>query len=170
MLQHGVGVASNAVDDIDRHIIAELQLDGRLTNLELAERVGLSPSPCLQRVKRLVEQGVIRRFAAIVDPDSIERGLSVTLFANLTSNAPTAVEEFERLALAMDGVVDMRRMFGRPDYLITVETRDLESYERLYQNELAQLREIAQIESHIPMKVIRDYTSPESVHARSAGR
>ena len=128
----------------------------------------LSPSPCLQRVKRLVEQGVIRRFAAVVDPDAIERGLSVTLFANLTSNAPDAVQDFERLALAMDGVVDMRRMFGRPDYLITVETRDLASYERLYQNELARLREIAQIESHIPMKVIRDYTSPESVHPRSA--
>ncbi|MEY4176005.1 MAG: hypothetical protein RI900_3170 [Actinomycetota bacterium] len=165
-----VCVASDAVDDIDRHIIAELQLDGRLTNLELAERVGLSPSPCLQRVKRLVEQGVIRRFAAIVEPDAIERGLSVTLFANLTSNAPSSVREFEQLVLAMDGVVDVRRMFGRPDYLITVETRDLESYERLYQEELAALREIAQIESHIPMKVIRDYTSPESVHPRQAPR
>lgn len=158
------------MDTIDRHILTELQLDGRLTNLELAERVGLSPSPCLQRVKRLVEQGVIRRFAAVVDPAAIDRGLSVTLFANLTSNAPSAVEEFERLALSMDGVVDMRRMFGRPDYLITVETRDLESYEVLYQGQLALLREIALIESHIPMKVIRDHAGVDAVQARKGRR
>ena len=148
------------MDDIDRRILAELQIDGRLSNLELAERVGLSPSPCLQRVKRLVERGVIRRFAAIVDGDSIGRGLSVTIFANLSSNAPDSVTRFEQLVLAMDGVVDMRRMFGRPDYIITVETRDLASYEELYQNALAPLREIAEIDSHIPMRVLRDHTSP----------
>lgn len=151
------------MDDIDRSIIRELQLDGRLSNLELAARVGLSPSPCLQRVKRLVDQGIIRRFAAVVDPDAVGRGLSVTIFADLMSNAPDSVEQFEALVLAMDGVVDVRRMFGRPDYIITLETSDLASYEQLYQNDLARLREIAQIDSHIPMRVLRDRTSPESV-------
>lgn len=165
MPRYIVGIASRAVDDIDVRILVELQLDGRLSNLELAERVGLSPSPCLQRVKRLVEHGVIRRFAAIVAPEAIDRGLSVTIFADLISNAPASVEQFERLVLAMDGVVDVRRMFGRPDYIITVETRDLASYEQLYQNELAQLREIAQIDSHIPMQVLRDRTSPAAALA-----
>jgi DNA-binding Lrp family transcriptional regulator len=159
MLHMAVRLASDAVDTIDLRILDELRADGRLSNLELAERIGLSPSPCLQRVKRLVEQGVIRRFAAIIDPDSVGRGLSVTIFADLISNAPTSVERFEQLALAMDGVVDVRRMFGRPDYIITVETRDLASYEQLYQNELAELRELAQIDSHIPMQVLRDRTS-----------
>jgi DNA-binding Lrp family transcriptional regulator len=151
------------VDQIDERILVELQLDGRLSNLELAERVGLSPSPCLQRVKRLVEQGVIRRFSAIVDPDTVRRGLSVTIFADLMSNSPDSVQRFEELVLAMDGVVDVRRMFGRPDYIITVETANLATYETLYQNELADLRAIAQIDSHIPMRVLRDRTSPESV-------
>jgi DNA-binding Lrp family transcriptional regulator len=154
------------VDDIDRHILEELQHDGRLSNLELADRVGLSPSPCLQRVKRLIEQGVVRRFAAIVDADSIGRGLSVTIFADLTSNAPDSVARFEDLVLAMDGVVDVRRMFGRPDYVITLETRDLASYEDLYHRDLARLREIAHIESHIPMRVLRDRTSPVPIKAR----
>ncbi len=148
------------MDEIDQHILHELQTDGRLSNIELADRVGLSPSPCLQRVKRLVEQGIIRRFAAIVDAERVGRGLSVTVFADLTSNAPASVERFEALVLAMEGAVDVRRMFGRPDYIITLETRDLASYEELYQNDLAQLREIAQIESHIPMRVLRDRTSP----------
>jgi DNA-binding Lrp family transcriptional regulator len=148
------------VDDIDRSILHELQADGRLSNLELADRVGLSPSPCLQRVKRLVEQGVIQRFAAIVDAERIGRGLSVTVFADLTSNAPESVERFEGLVLAMEGVVDFRRMFGRPDYIITIETRDLASYEELYQTDLARLREIGRLESHIPMRVLRDHTSP----------
>ncbi len=147
------------MDELDRHILEELQRDGRLSNQELADRVGLSPSPCLQRVKRLVENGTIRRFAAIVDADSLGRGLSVTLFADLTSNAPDSVTRFEALVLEMQGVVDVRRMFGRPDYIITVETRDLASYENLYQTDLAQLREIAQIESHIPMRVLRDHTT-----------
>jgi Lrp/AsnC family transcriptional regulator, leucine-responsive regulatory protein len=153
-------VASDTVDEIDRRILHELQADGRLSNIELADRVGLSPSPCLQRVKRLVEQGVIRRFAAIVDAEKVDRGLSVTIFADPTSNAPEAVERFEALVLAMKGTVDVRRMFGRPDYIITVETRDLASYEELYQTDLAKLREIAHIESHIPMRVLRDRTSP----------
>lgn len=147
------------MDELDRHILEELQRDGRLSNQELADRVGLSPSPCLQRVKRLVENGTIRRFAAIVDADSLGRGLSVTLFADLTSNAPDSVTRFEALVLEMQGVVDVRRMFGRPDYIITVETRDLASYENLYQTDLAQLREIAQIESHIPIRVLRDHTT-----------
>jgi Lrp/AsnC family transcriptional regulator, leucine-responsive regulatory protein len=156
-------IACDAVDDIDRRIVVELQLDGRLSNLELADRVGLSPSPCLQRTKRLVESGVIRRFAAMVDPGAVDRGLSVTIFADLVSNAPDSVQRFETLVLGMDGVVDVRRMFGRPDYIITLETRDLASYEQLYQNELALLREIAQVDSHIPMRVLRDHASPESV-------
>lgn len=160
MLFPTLDVACDAVDAIDRHILRELRLDGRLSNLELADRVGLSPSPCLQRVRRLVEQGTIRRFAAIVDPEAIDRGLSVTLFADLVSNAPDSVTHFERLVLEMDGVVDLRRMFGRPDYIITVETRDLAAYEDLYQTDLARLREIAQIESHVAMRVLRDHTSP----------
>jgi DNA-binding Lrp family transcriptional regulator len=153
-------IASRAVDDIDRSILYELQVDGRLSNLELADRVGLSPSPCLQRVKRLVEHGVIQRFTAVVDAERVERGLSVTVFADLTSNAPASVERFEALVLAMEGVVDFRRMFGRPDYIITIETRDLASYEELYQTDLARLREIGRLESHIPMRVLRDHTSP----------
>jgi DNA-binding Lrp family transcriptional regulator len=163
-------VASRAVDDIDRHILDELQRDGRLSNLELAERVGLSPSPCLQRVKRLIELGIIRRSAAIVDADSIGRGLSVTIFADLTSNAPDSVGRFENLVLAMEGVIDVRRMFGRPDYVITLETRDLASYEDLYQSDLAGLRELAQIESHIPMRVLRDRTSPVPIRAEPRER
>ncbi len=162
MLSYLYSVASYTVDEIDRRILNELESDGRLSNIELADRVGLSPSPCLQRVKRLVEQGVIRRFAAIVDAELVGRGLSVTIFADLTSNAPATVRRFEKLVLAMQGAVDVRRMFGRPDYIITVETRDLASYEELYQNDLAQLREIANIESHIPMRVLRDRTSPFS--------
>jgi DNA-binding Lrp family transcriptional regulator len=156
-----------AVDDIDSRILYELQLDGRLSNVDLADRVGLSPSPCLQRVKRLVEQGVIRRFAAIVDAAELGRGLSVTMFADLTSNAPGSVKRFEAHVLAMPGVVDVRRMFGRPDYIITLETRDLASYEDLYQHELEHLRELAQIESHIPMRVLRDRTDVDAVNRPS---
>ncbi len=145
-----------AVDAIDRHILAELQRDGRISNLDLAERVGLSPSPCLQRVKRLTESGVIRRFTAVVDPVQIDRGLSVTIFADMTSNDPDAVERFESLVLASDGVTDFRRMFGHPDYIITIETKDLATYEHLYHNEIAAMRSLARLDSHIPMRILRD--------------
>ena len=144
------------MDAIDRHILDELQRDGRMSNLELADRVGLSPSPCLQRVKRLTDTGIIQRFTAVVDPASIGRALSVTIFADMTSNDPDAVAQFESLVLAIDGVTDFRRMFGHPDYIITIATADLAGYETMYQNEIASMRALARIDSHIPMRVLRD--------------
>lgn len=144
------------MDEIDRRILDELQRDGRIANIELADRVGLSPSPCLQRVKRLTETGVIRRFTAVIDPAKVDRGLSVTIFADMTSNDPDAVREFEELVLAVDGVTEFRRLFGHPDYIITVATRDLDSYEALYHNEIAAMRTLARLDSHIPMRILRD--------------
>src|SRR6186713_1356204 len=102
------------MDAIDRAILRQLQADGRLTNVELAERVRLSPSPCLRRVRALERAGVIRGYHA--DKDR------------------ATVEAFEAGIAALDEVVECQRMFGLPDYVIRVAVADQAAYESFYMN------------------------------------
>ena len=105
------------MDDLDRDILRHLQEDGRLSNVELAERVRLSPSPCLRRVRALERSGVIRGYHADIDPASVGRGLEITVHVELTFKDRATVEAFEAGIAAFDEVVECRRMFGVPDYI-----------------------------------------------------
>jgi Lrp/AsnC family leucine-responsive transcriptional regulator len=102
------------VDALDRAILRHLQADGRLTNVELAERVRLSPSQCLRRVRSLERAGVIRGYHAEIDPASVGRGFEVTVHVELTLKDRATVEAFEAGIAALDEVVECRRMFGCP--------------------------------------------------------
>src|SRR5690606_23844397 len=104
------------VDRIDRAIIEELRRDARLTNTELADRVGLTPAPCLRRVRRLERAGVITGYHAHVDPDSVGQGFEVIVHVDLARKDRATVEAFETRVAAYDEVVEFRRMFGLPDY------------------------------------------------------
>src|ERR1700749_1332281 len=108
------------MDSIDRAILSELQRDGRLSNVELAERVRLSPSPCLRRVRALEEAGVIRGYHADLDPAAVGRGFEVTVHVELTLKDRATVESFEAGIAALDEVVECRRMFRVPDYVVRV--------------------------------------------------
>ena len=103
------------LDGIDREILFQLQRDGRLSNVELARRVGLTPPPCLRRVKRLEEAGVITGYRAVVDPAAVGRGLEVFVDVDINANDRKTVQEFETTAAAYDEVLQLRRMFGHPD-------------------------------------------------------
>jgi Lrp/AsnC family transcriptional regulator, leucine-responsive regulatory protein len=89
------------VDDVDRSILAVLDMDGRISNAELADRVGLSPSPCLRRVRRLEESGVIRGYRAVIDPSAIGRGLRVFAGVRLIRHARADVVAFERAVVRL---------------------------------------------------------------------
>src|SRR5436190_4550907 len=112
------------MDALDRTILRHLQADGRLTNVELAERVGLSPSPCLRRVRALERAGVIRGYHADIDPAALGRGFEVTVHVELTLKDRSTVEAFETAIAAFEDVVECRRMFGLPDYLVRVAVAD----------------------------------------------
>ncbi len=135
------------MDSKDRQILRELQADGRLTNQELSERVNLSPSPCLRRVRLMEEQGVIRGYTALVDQKSW--GLPVTVFIRLKleRHSDESVNAFESAISAMPQVMDCWLMTGRSDYLLRVIAADLDDYERFVRRELQRVPGIASIDT-----------------------
>jgi DNA-binding Lrp family transcriptional regulator len=143
------------VDRIDRRIIAELQRDGRLSNVELADRIGLSPAPCLRRVRRLEGEAVIRGYAARIDPRAIGRGFEVLVNVDLTRKDRATFEAFEDAVAALEEVIEIRRMFGLPDYVLRVATDSIESYEAFVSTRLGDVPGVDKLDSHITMKLIK---------------
>ena len=143
------------MDRIDWAIIEQLQQDGRLTNQELAARIGLTAAPCLRRVRRLEADGVITGYAATIDLAALGRGFEVLLQAEIATKDLATVEAFEARVSAMDEVVELRRMFGLPDYLIRVRTADADAYERWLTTRLLGDPAIARVDSRITMKLIK---------------
>ena len=143
------------MDAIDRAILRELERDGRLANVELAERVRLSPSPCLRRVRALEESGVIRGYHADLDPAAVGRGFEVTVHVELTLKDRATVEAFEARIAAFDEVLECRRMFGIPDYVVLVAVADQAAYEAFYMNKLAELPGLARVNSQFTMKTVK---------------
>jgi Lrp/AsnC family transcriptional regulator, leucine-responsive regulatory protein len=145
----------STMDSIDHAIIDELRRDGRLSNVELAARVNLSPSPCLRRVRSLEEAGVIRGYHADIEPSAIGRGLEVSVLVELSLKDRKTVEAFEEQIGAFDEVLECRRMFGLPDYIIRVAVADTDAYERFYMNKLAELPGVTRVNSQFTMKVVK---------------
>jgi DNA-binding Lrp family transcriptional regulator len=143
------------VDRTDRAILDQLRRDARLSNVELAERVNLSPSPCLRRVRALERAGVIRGYHADVDPTALGRDFQVDVMIELTHKDRSTVETFERRIAQMDAVTECRRMFGVPDYLVRVAVEDAAAYEAFYMNELAELPGIGRVSSQFTMKLVK---------------
>ena len=143
------------VDQLDRAIIAELQRNGRLTNQELAARVGLTAAPCLRRVRRLEESGIITGYVAVVDQVAVGRGFEIIINADLVAKNAAGVEEFEARLMAMDEVVELRRMFGLPDYIIRVRVADATEYERWLTTRLMSDPAISRVYSRVTMKTLK---------------
>jgi DNA-binding Lrp family transcriptional regulator len=145
-----------ALDEIDHAILFHLARDGRLSNVELARRVGLTPPPCLRRVKRLEEAGVITGYRAQISPEALGRSLEVVLSVEIAVNDLQTVEDFESRVAALEEVVEFRRMFGRPDYYIRVTVADQVAYERFLTRQIMPLPAVSRVDSHLTMKRIKD--------------
>jgi len=117
-----------ALDDIDRRIVAALQADGRLPIVDLADKVGLSPTPCQRRVKRLEEEGVIARYAALISPDALGLGLQALVQVTLDDHSEKTVEAFESAIRARSEVVACYAVTGDMDFLLHVLSPDLASF------------------------------------------
>lgn len=146
-----VSVRSRARVPLTRH----LQTNGRLSNVDLAQRVALSPSPCLRRVRALEQAGVIRGYPADVDPAAVGRGFEVTVHVELTLKDRATVEAFETGIAALSEVVECRRMFGLPDYVVRVAVADQAAYEAFSMNRLAELPGLARVNSQFTMKMVK---------------
>jgi Lrp/AsnC family leucine-responsive transcriptional regulator len=143
------------VDDIDRAIIVELQRNSRLTNIELADRIGLTPSPCLRRVKLLESSGVIRGYTALVDPQAIGRSYEPLVWVTLSKVTRESLSEFEDAVQRVDDIVEAMRMMGQPDYLLRIATTDADSFEALYMDHLASLPHVQIVTSQLAMKTVK---------------
>ena len=143
------------MDNLDRAIIEELTANGRLTNQELAARVGLTAAPCLRRVRRLEETGIIAGYTARINHALLDEGFEVLVFVDLSRNDLPSVEAFESTVLANPAVIEFRLMFGLPDYYIQVRVKDSEAYERWYSALASQHEYIPRIDSRITMKLLK---------------
>ncbi|MFE5908213.1 Lrp/AsnC family transcriptional regulator [Streptomyces wedmorensis] len=143
------------LDAIDRDILFHLERDGRLTNVELAKRVGLTPPPCLRRVKRLEETGVLSGYRAVIDPAAVGRGLEVLVDVEVYATDRKTVEAFEETVASYEEVVEFRRLFGRPDYFLRVAVADHAAYEAFLTGRLTGLPGVLRTESHLTMKQIK---------------
>lgn len=144
------------MDALDREILFQLQQDGRLSNVELAKRVGLTPPPCLRRVKRLEDAGVITGYRARVDPAAAGRAVEVMVAVEIGVNNLRTIEEFEETVEAYDEVVEFLRMFGRPDYFIRVAVPDHDAYERFLITKVMGHPAVSRVDSHLTMKHLKE--------------
>lgn len=143
------------LDDIDRRILRALQRDGRMSNVELAEKVGLSPSPCLRRVRLLEEAGVIDRYVALLDASKI--GMGLTLFARvwLTGQDSETVDRFTKAVARLPQVVECHLMAGDCDFLLRIVAADLDAYRRFQMEHLTRIKGVQSIKTEVPMQKIK---------------
>lgn len=147
------------LDAVDLRILAELQQDGSLTNVELSRRVHLSPSPCLARVKALEAAGVIRQYVALVNAASLGLGLNVFINISLKAQSREALADFERRIAEHEEVMECYLMTGDSDYLIRVAVPDIAALERFILNQLTPIPGIEKIRSSFALKQVRYKTA-----------
>ena len=147
------------LDAVDLRILTELQQDSSLSNVELARRVHLSPSPCLMRVKHLESEGVIQRYVALCDTKSLGLGLNVFISITLKEQSRKALAEFEQRIAEHDEVMECYLMTGDSDYLIRVALADIAALERFILNQLTPIAGVEKIRSSFALKQVRYKTA-----------
>ncbi|MEM9029493.1 MAG: Lrp/AsnC family transcriptional regulator [Pseudomonadota bacterium] len=148
-------MANFALDNVDRRILATLQENGRITVSELAEAVGLTPSPCLRRLRLLEQAGIIRGYTALVDQVWVGLPVSVFVSIKLERQDEASMERFETAVRRCPEVLECYLMTGPRDYLLRVVARDLADYERFVKDTLTRLDGIANIESSFALGQVK---------------
>ena len=147
------------LDMIDIRILNELQNDSSHSNVELAKRVHLSPSPCLMRVKALKDKGVIRNYVALADPKILGLGLNVFISISLKEQSKESLAEFEKRISEHDEVMECYLMTGDSDYLIRVAVADMDALEKFILEQLTPIAGIKKIRSSFALKQVRYKTA-----------
>ena len=151
--------SSPQFDAIDRAILAQLQQDGKLSNVELAQRVHLSPSACLRRVKQLEESGVIAQYAALLNPKAVgQHGTSFTII-NLESMTTALLEAFEQAVRDEPQILDCYYLTGSNDYMIRFTYRDAEDLERFHTQVLMRLPGVERSNSMLVLRTVKKTTA-----------
>ncbi len=162
-------MTDTVLDAIDRRILEELQSDARIANVDLARRVNLSPSPCLRRVRRLEEEGYIRRYVSLLDPAAIGLPVSVFVQVSLERQVDDALEEFESRITDCPEVMECYLMTGDSDYLLRVVAPDIAAFQHFLLDTLTRIPGVASIKSSFALKQVSYRTALPLAHIGAEG-
>lgn len=152
------------MDNIDCNILSLLQHDGRISLTVLAEQVGISLSSCQRRVRALEHEGIISGYRAQLDPARFGLNFSAIVFVTLREGDRLAVSSFEEALKEIPQIIQAQRLFGDPDYLLYVITRDLQAFQQLYDEKLSGMAGVQRLTSTLIMKtVVKDRALPSDV-------
>lgn len=148
------------MDKIDKKILGLLQADGKMNNQELADKVGLSPSPCLRRVKRLEEEGYIKKYTVLLDPEKIGLGLTIIVLVGLNSHDPKLMSRFESVVKNLDEVIECHLIAGQAqDYMLKVIVPGLNEYQSFLLKKLTQIDGVRNVHSSFVLRSVVDETT-----------
>ncbi|MBD1547901.1 Lrp/AsnC family transcriptional regulator [Roseibium aggregatum] len=142
------------LDRLDRRILQELQRDGRIANADLAEKVGLSPSTCLRRVRALEDVGIIDKYVALLDQRKLGRRMDVFVEIALTGQSNEVLESFEKAVARSGEIMECYLMAGDADYMLRVTAADPTDFERIHREELARLPGVLRMKSSFAIRPI----------------
>lgn len=145
-----------SLDRIDRAILANLQAEGRLSNVELAKRVNLSPTPCLERVRRLEREGFITGYAARLDPVRLELGLTVFVQATLDRTTADVFDRFAEAVRQTPQIVECHMIAGGFDYLLKVRASDMDAFRRFLGEVINALPGLASTATYVAMEAVKE--------------
>lgn len=145
-----------SLDRIDRSILRELQNDGRVANVELSRRVGLSATPCLERVKRLEKEGFIKGYAAIVANEKLNASLLIFVEIRLDRNTPDVFEELKKSVIDLPQVLECHLVSGEYDYLLKARVADMSAYRKLLGETLLTLPGVSGSRTHVVMEEVKE--------------
>ena len=143
------------LDRIDRNILNELQQDGRISNVELSKRVGLGPTPCLERVRRLERQGFTEGYTAILNPHYLEASLLVFVEITLQKGAPDVFEGFNKAVLSLEEIQECHLVSGDFDYLLKTRVPDMSAYRRVSGETLLRLPGVSDTRTYVVMEEVK---------------
>jgi Lrp/AsnC family transcriptional regulator, leucine-responsive regulatory protein len=169
MKKHNARRARTSLDAMDYIILREVQQNSNLTNAELASRVGLSPSPCLARIRALEESGVITSYVALLDAPKVGLAVSVFIQISLEKQVESALDNFETAMKRYSEVMECYLMTGDSDYLIRVVVEDVQALQRFIVQNLSKIRGIANIRSSFTLKQVK-YSTALPLRTRLPGR
>jgi Lrp/AsnC family leucine-responsive transcriptional regulator len=154
----GASIMQKRLDGIDRKILGHIQQDGRMSHAELATKVGLSPSPCLRRIRMLEAAGIILRYVAVLDQVAVGLPVSVFVSVKLERQRQQALDRFAKAVARWPEVLECYLMTGPRDYWLRVVVPDLAAYEMFLKQKLTRLEGIASIESSFALEQVK-YTN-----------
>jgi Lrp/AsnC family leucine-responsive transcriptional regulator len=147
------------LDRTDRRILECLQADGRISNVHLARKVNLTPTPCIERVKRLERQGYIRGYTALLDPELVDASLLVFIEIDLSHKSPDAFRKFREEARLLPEIMDCHLVSGNFDYLIKARVKDMKAYRRLLGDKILSLPGVSGSRSYVVMEEVKETLS-----------